>query len=179
MVPPAGRHGFRHLGFAARQCDGPGRTESSGGMKQASCRPDGACSGPPEGDAAPGALAAPRTGHPVVEAAPGQPDPQRELEDEQVEHTNARRLTTARTFHGEGTSLVERIPRCHHQTLWFRAGTRVQRSLAQGQRHGRHPFGGSCCARRWHPEEGSLPEWIRRFVAPRSGHATQAVCIAS
>jgi hypothetical protein len=142
-------------------------------------RPDGGSSGPPEADAAPGALAAPGTGHPVVEAAPGQPDPQRELEDEQIEHTDVRRLTTARTLHGEGTSLVERIPRRHRQAVWFGTSTRVERALAHGQRHGRHPFWGSRCTRRRHPEQGALPEWIRRFVAPRAGHAAQAVCIAS
>ena len=116
-------------------------------------------SGPPQGDAAPGSLAARGAGHAAVEAAPGQPVAQRELEDQQVERAHMRSLAAALTLDREGTPFVERVARSHGPAVRFRARTRVEGALADRQRHARPGGSPRTLARRYrrgHPEQGAL-----------------------
>ena len=119
-------------------------------------------SGPPERDAAPGPFAARGACHAVIESPPGQPHPERELEDEQVEHTDVRCLPAAPARHGEGAPLVERVARRHRQAVRLGYGSRVQGPLADRQRHGP----GSALADRHRPSPPA--------PAPRTGPASPA-----
>ena len=64
-----------------------------------------------ERDAAPGAVAATGARHAAVEAPPGQPDADRELEDDQVEGPDVGGLAAPLAHDGERPPGIERVPR--------------------------------------------------------------------
>lgn len=67
----------------------------------------------------------------MVEPTSGPPDPERELEDQQVEDADVRRLLAARALDREGTAFVERVPRRQDQAVGLGRCLRIERPLSQ------------------------------------------------
>jgi hypothetical protein len=86
--------------------------------------------------AAPSALAAGGAGHATVEAATRKPDPERELEAQQVEDSDRRNPTAPLALDYEGALSSLRIVRYGTKFTLFGMGSRVERVSSHRQRHG-------------------------------------------
>src|SRR3974390_3100253 len=134
-------------------------------------------SGPPQGDAAPGPPPARRTGHAVVEFPARQPHAERDLEDQEVEDADVRRLAAALTLDREDAVLGQRVVGGGDATVPFGACAGIPRPLAHRE-DGRTGARRGIVAAGWHPEQRTLAQRIGcprgarpRFVTGRLRHS--------
>ena len=128
--------------------------------------------------AAPGALSTGGAGHATVEAAPREPDSERELEAQQVEHPDRRNLAAPLTPDDEGAPSGCRHIRYGINVTLHGVGLPGRgRGFPRSTARWPHRRRGLPTHLRWHPEQGSLAQWIRRALA--TGRHSQAFCMAS
>jgi hypothetical protein len=70
----------------------------------------------------------------MVESTTREPDPDRELKDQQIQYSDVRGLVAVPAQHGERPAVGERIARRSEEAVGFCPGSREEGALAHRQR---------------------------------------------